>query len=428
MQLKEVGNKVNFIKRSLHTLDSQIGHLQDLSVLTVDTLKTLTAQRASEASKVHDQITRELSLSKNVVPSIAAVATDTGPHSKSSVIGKRSVGAYFGSSFPLAGANIADSLFGIGAGGGVGTDSGRRIGPSAGPGLGLDPSGNAALSPERKGLFGLGHLATEVGSSAFVQSAAAISPPEPCLRGHSLTRSKLTRPDEPGLSDSPSSLPNVPSLGAHFHITSAHSQPSGSSHPDLALAGNYQPPFRAESSTVEFGAFVGKYEAESESGVDEQMKEERENCVCVYPTVVVISETSGSAQPACLPACTAEPANTEVLGIGAGGREGTHGYVNEAFCDDEGRPVSPSRQIGDGTVPTAPESSLGVAHGGGRPPGSARTPAVAARRPHRRRIRERILSGPPASAASCCEDQSGSKVPLDMRNTRRGLTFSLGFR
>uniref|UniRef100_A0A8C7Y7W2 non-specific serine/threonine protein kinase n=1 Tax=Oryzias sinensis TaxID=183150 RepID=A0A8C7Y7W2_9TELE len=77
LQLKEVGNKVNFIKRSLHTLDSQIGHLQDLSALTVDTLKTLAAQRASEATKVHTQITRELSLSKNVVPSIAPVSTDS---------------------------------------------------------------------------------------------------------------------------------------------------------------------------------------------------------------------------------------------------------------------------------------------------------------------------------------------------------------
>lgn len=52
IQLREVGNRVNFIKRSLHSLDSQIGHLQDLSALTVDTLKALTAQRASEASKV----------------------------------------------------------------------------------------------------------------------------------------------------------------------------------------------------------------------------------------------------------------------------------------------------------------------------------------------------------------------------------------
>uniref|UniRef100_A0A6Q2X4G9 non-specific serine/threonine protein kinase n=1 Tax=Esox lucius TaxID=8010 RepID=A0A6Q2X4G9_ESOLU len=82
VQLKEVGNKVNFIKRSLHTLDSQIGHLQDLSALTVDTLKTLTAQRASEASKVHNQITRELSLSKNVAPTSQDPTPCAGPHSK----------------------------------------------------------------------------------------------------------------------------------------------------------------------------------------------------------------------------------------------------------------------------------------------------------------------------------------------------------
>uniref|UniRef100_A0A672SAI3 non-specific serine/threonine protein kinase n=1 Tax=Sinocyclocheilus grahami TaxID=75366 RepID=A0A672SAI3_SINGR len=85
VQLKEVGNKVNFIKRSLHTLDSQIGHLQDLSALTVDTLKALTAQRASEASKVHNQITRELSVSKNLGPDV------TG-HSKSSALVRCSVG------------------------------------------------------------------------------------------------------------------------------------------------------------------------------------------------------------------------------------------------------------------------------------------------------------------------------------------------
>uniref|UniRef100_A0A6Q2ZHS8 non-specific serine/threonine protein kinase n=1 Tax=Esox lucius TaxID=8010 RepID=A0A6Q2ZHS8_ESOLU len=99
VQLKEVGNKVNFIKRSLHTLDSQIGHLQDLSALTVDTLKTLTAQRASEASKVHNQITRELSLSKNVAPTSQDPTPCAGPHSKGV---KRSVGAFFGSSFPQA--------------------------------------------------------------------------------------------------------------------------------------------------------------------------------------------------------------------------------------------------------------------------------------------------------------------------------------
>uniref|UniRef100_A0A673AXP1 non-specific serine/threonine protein kinase n=1 Tax=Sphaeramia orbicularis TaxID=375764 RepID=A0A673AXP1_9TELE len=309
MQLKEVGNRVNYIKRSLHTLDSQIGHLQDLSALTVDTLKTLTAQRASEASKVHNQITRELSLSKNVVPSIAPVATDTGPHSKSSVICKRSVGAYFGSSFPQAGANIADSLFGIGVGGGA--ESSRRVMPSPATGLGLDPNLNPALSPERRGLFGLGHLAAEAGSSssagpsAFVQSAVAMSPPELRLRGHSFTQSKLTRPHEPGLSDSPSSLPNVPSSGAQFHISSTPSQPGGSSHPELALAGVYQQP---DSTAVEFGAFVGKYKNEGDSVVDEEIKDEDEKSVNSYAGF-----TEFDRNPAFLHPDSSKPAQLQFL-------------------------------------------------------------------------------------------------------------------
>ncbi|MEQ2176257.1 hypothetical protein GOODEAATRI_026168, partial [Goodea atripinnis] len=255
LQLREVGNKVNFIKRSLHTLDSQIGHLQDLSALTVDTLKTLTAQRASEASKVHTQITRELSLSKNVVPSIAHVPTD----SKSSAIGKRSVGA-FGSSFPQAGANIADSLFGSGAVGGSGMESRRRVGPSPGTELGPDPIMNPAVSPEKRGLFEQGHFAAEAGSSgstgssAVVQSAVPTSPPERRHRGHSLTQSKVTRPQDLRLSDSPSSLPNVPSLGAQFHISSNPSQPSGSK---PAQDGLYQHRPQPDSTSVEFGAFVG---------------------------------------------------------------------------------------------------------------------------------------------------------------------------
>uniref|UniRef100_A0A3Q2UUP9 non-specific serine/threonine protein kinase n=1 Tax=Haplochromis burtoni TaxID=8153 RepID=A0A3Q2UUP9_HAPBU len=291
LQLKEVGNKVNFIKRSLHTLDSQIGHLQDLSALTVDTLKTLTVQRASEASKVHNQITRELSLSKNVVPSIAPMSTDTGPLSKSSVKGKSSVSAYFGSSFPQTGATIADALFGMGAERRAGTESRRRIGPSPASELGPDPTLNPALSPERRGLFGLGHLAAEVGSSssadcrAFEQSVVPISSSELRQRGHSLTQTKQTRPQEPGSSDSPSSLPNVPSPGVQFHISSTPSQPSGSSHSELALSGLYQHPLQSDSTSVEFGAFVGKYVNEAESG-DEKIKEEDEKCVCLYPTVV----------------------------------------------------------------------------------------------------------------------------------------------
>ncbi|CAL9701976.1 unnamed protein product [Knipowitschia caucasica] len=242
MQLKEVGNRVNYIKSSLHTLDSQIGHLQDLSVLTVDTLKTLTAQRASEASKVHNQITRELSLSKNLVPSIAPVPMDTGRLSKSSVIGKCSFGTYFGSSFgsyPQAGANIADSLFGNTS------EIARRF-------MGKDSS----LSPEKRGLFGLGPSDLEAGSSssagpsASARSALALSPPELPLRGHSLTQ-RLSRPHEPGFSDSPSSLPNVPSSGALFHISS-----TPSSQPEMTSAG-FDQAMLLESTTVEFGAFVG---------------------------------------------------------------------------------------------------------------------------------------------------------------------------
>ncbi|XP_075454422.1 transient receptor potential cation channel subfamily M member 6 isoform X3 [Ascaphus truei] len=43
MQLKEVNEKVFYIKDSLISLDSQLGHLQDLSALTVDTLKVMSA-------------------------------------------------------------------------------------------------------------------------------------------------------------------------------------------------------------------------------------------------------------------------------------------------------------------------------------------------------------------------------------------------
>ncbi|KAJ3594183.1 hypothetical protein NHX12_006514 [Muraenolepis orangiensis] len=257
IQLKEVGNKVNFIKRSLHTLDSQIGHLQDLSALTVDTLKSLSAQRASEASKVHNQITRELSLSKNVVPSLGPTCADTGPQSKSSGLVKRSVGSYFGSSFPQAGGNLADSLFGLGAGGGSGPESGRRVGLSHGPGQGLDLGViPGTLISERRGWQGLGNLAS-VEAGGFPHRALAASPPELRFRGNSVTQRQLTRPQEMGVSDSSASLPNVPSPGAQFYVDSIPSQPSGSSHPELTIGGPYQQPIQTDSTVVEFGAFVG---------------------------------------------------------------------------------------------------------------------------------------------------------------------------
>ncbi|KAM6425824.1 transient receptor potential cation channel subfamily M member 7 isoform 3-T3 [Liasis olivaceus] len=98
IQIKEVGDRVNYIKRSLQSLDTQIGHLQDLSALTVDTLKTLTAQKASEASKVHNEITRELSISKHLAQNLI----DDVPL-RSSMWRKHSIGNVFGSSFPQGG-------------------------------------------------------------------------------------------------------------------------------------------------------------------------------------------------------------------------------------------------------------------------------------------------------------------------------------
>ncbi|KAJ8247832.1 hypothetical protein GJAV_G00251040 [Gymnothorax javanicus] len=228
IQLKEVGNRVNFIKRSLHTLDSQIGHLQDLSALTVDTLKTLTAQRASEASKVHNEITRELSISKNLGPNLV----DIGSQSKSSALVKRSVGAHFGASFPQSGGNIADSLFGSWAQ----EASVRRFGP------------DSALSPERRA-----KNIPEAGSSGSALSQSALSPAEP--QDPSITERHTSRPQ-----DSPNSVPNIPPPAAKFFVSSP-SQPGGSS--PLVPSPRGPQDVLPESPLVEFGAFVG-HKADSE--------------------------------------------------------------------------------------------------------------------------------------------------------------------
>ncbi|XP_048188298.1 transient receptor potential cation channel subfamily M member 6 isoform X2 [Perognathus longimembris pacificus] len=49
--LKEMNEKVTFIKDSLLSLDSQVGHLQDLSALTVDTLKVLSVVDSLQEDK-----------------------------------------------------------------------------------------------------------------------------------------------------------------------------------------------------------------------------------------------------------------------------------------------------------------------------------------------------------------------------------------
>lgn len=210
LQLKEVGKRVNFIKRSLATLDSQIGHLQDLSVLTVDTLKALTAQRASEASKVHNQINRELSVSKNLVPR----PLDTPSQPQGPALLKRSTGAGLGPSHQQGGASVADSLF---RGGASVTDSLFRGG---------------AWNASRK----LG-LEAEPGVSD-----ATLSPPELRLGGRPLDEGGPPSPaEDPQNTPTPSSLP----WAAKFFV----GPPSPVGHKGVL----------PESFSLEFGAFVGEF-------------------------------------------------------------------------------------------------------------------------------------------------------------------------
>ncbi|XP_053575306.1 LOW QUALITY PROTEIN: transient receptor potential cation channel subfamily M member 7-like [Bombina bombina] len=63
-ELGKVVDHVSIIKRSLHSLDDHIGHLQDLSSLTYDTLKKLTAEKALATSRSHSVMSCDLSLSR----------------------------------------------------------------------------------------------------------------------------------------------------------------------------------------------------------------------------------------------------------------------------------------------------------------------------------------------------------------------------
>ncbi|XP_069046581.1 transient receptor potential cation channel subfamily M member 7 isoform X3 [Lepisosteus oculatus] len=280
IQLKEVGNRVNFIKRSLNSLDSQIGHLQDLSALTVDTLKALTAQRASEASKVHNEITRELSVSKNLGPNLMDISSQ-----KSSVFVKRSIGAYFGSSFAQGPGTIADSLFGVGA-------QAERQPDTGGQGHGKD----LIPSPDRKTAN-----IPEAGASGSALLRSATPPPELRLRGHPVAERQLSHPDNAKRADSPNTSPKVSSPTAKFFV-STPSQPGGCSPQEPSAEGRQASP--PESSGVEFGAFVGKYGGAKS----------------IYPRVIV----SSSSRAVSLACPTSTPACVE-----------SAGHVNLAFRDDE---------------------------------------------------------------------------------------------
>ncbi|KAM9330708.1 transient receptor potential cation channel subfamily M member 6 [Gastrophryne carolinensis] len=72
MQLKEVNEKVFSIKDSLITLDSQLGHLQDLSALTVDTLKVISAVDS-------------LQVEEALIKDSKSISSKTLPHSWSNI-------------------------------------------------------------------------------------------------------------------------------------------------------------------------------------------------------------------------------------------------------------------------------------------------------------------------------------------------------
>ncbi|XP_062922362.1 transient receptor potential cation channel subfamily M member 7 isoform X3 [Mobula hypostoma] len=239
IQLKEVGDRVNYIKRSLQTLDSQIGHLQDLSALTVDTLKALTAQKASEATEVHNEITRELSISKNLGENASDVPLKTS-------LKKHSIGRYFGSSFPQRGMNTGNSVC-------VDGFIQEYINPSQKEVLSRK-FGQELLSGSQQNEQNI----REAGSSSCALLPKAAASSELRHRSHiglGKTQS-LTSDLKPGQSFH--SIPNLSSPSAKFFV-STPSQPSGSSQLELVpnSVDSVKTDVDADGSSVEFGAFVG---------------------------------------------------------------------------------------------------------------------------------------------------------------------------
>ncbi|XP_044294501.1 transient receptor potential cation channel subfamily M member 7 isoform X2 [Varanus komodoensis] len=229
IQIKEVGDRVNYIKRSLHSLDTQIGHLQDLSALTVDTLKTLTAQKASEASKVHNEITRELSISKHLAQNLI----DDGPV-RSSMWRKHSIGNMFGGSFPQGGLESNNAvLYNISMQ--DERDSGHKM-------SGL-PKGDEFNFPE-------------AGSSGSALVPRVLSPPELRQRAQGTDISKCSNKNKK-TGSSLNSMPQLTSQTAKFFV-STPSQPNCKHQMESTKDGEVIFMKAAEGeNAVEFGAFVG---------------------------------------------------------------------------------------------------------------------------------------------------------------------------
>ncbi|NXA61764.1 TRPM7 protein, partial [Mohoua ochrocephala] len=234
IQIKEVGDRVNYIKRSLQSLDSQIGHLQDLSALTVDTLKTLTAQKASEASKVHNEITRELSISKHLAQNLIEDGS-----LRSSVWKKHSIGNVFGS-FPQGGLESNNALLcNISI-----RDDKEAQHKTIGQELALVPR------REEKNF-------QEAGSSGSALFSNAVSPPELRQRIQAAEISKSTSKSKK-LGNSSNSMPHVTSPTAKFFV-STPSRPSCKSQLDSSAKHEETLFSKATEgdNNVEFGAFVG---------------------------------------------------------------------------------------------------------------------------------------------------------------------------
>ncbi|XP_053933371.1 transient receptor potential cation channel subfamily M member 7 [Cuculus canorus] len=234
IQIKEVGDRVNYIKRSLQSLDSQIGHLQDLSALTVDTLKTLTAQKASEASKVHNEITRELSISKHLAQNLIEDGS-----LRSSVWKKHSIGNVFGS-FPQGGLESNNALLCNISIRDEKEGHHKTIGQELAP------------VPRREEIN-----FQEAGSSGSALFSNAVPPPELRQRIPAAEISKSISKSKK-LGNSSSSMPHVTSPTAKMFV-STPSRPSCKSQLDSSAKHEetvFSKPTEGDNN-VEFGAFVG---------------------------------------------------------------------------------------------------------------------------------------------------------------------------
>lgn len=236
IQIKEVGDRVNYIKRSLQSLDSQIGHLQDLSALTVDTLKTLTAQKASEASKVHNEITRELSISKHLAQNLI----DDGSV-RPSVWKKHSVVNTLSSSLPQGGLESNNPFL-----------CNIFMKDEKDPQCNIFDQ-DFPIIPQRKE-FNF----PEAGSSCGALFPSAVSPPELRQRLHGVETLKMFSKNKK-LGSSPNSK-QLSSPPTKFFV-STPSQPSCKSHLENVTKDQETICSKAaKGDNIEFGAFVGKFD------------------------------------------------------------------------------------------------------------------------------------------------------------------------